>query len=564
LKCVLQPIVRDRHSFHYLHLWFYTSWMSAARKSKKNRKQGKQVVVDVVVPRTLPSSGPPPRRIQRLARGDISRVPKNRLNVNVNQNIVRQQADQLALSLSVPAGRAAIRRPSPYNNEETTACTTTRILQVDWSGASTLTNGPGVPVGNQMVVVFREVLRAYIVYDKNYVGAAWGGVCYFATYGNMGASLPISTMTYTGEGGAIPLPIAYVQNSGGYQPHTQFLYAGAHLGRKGIWIDADTLRTTNITFQVTGGGLFETNRVNAFLLAGNDWSLVTSTSPDVAGNGLLVLSRRGYYAFDITDSTDTARTLNNFAIAGTCDVFAHLPVNGIATIVDTLGECRVNAASALWTNTAPIINRGGQVTACQIAGGEGWFNNDRYTKLASRKGAESMGYDNGIYGYHKMSDERDVQMNTWVTMGSTSSNDFVADYQFDLVSPVPFVVFMATVPLSGTTWPGGFGQLCLTSMLEWKTDSPIFDARPADVEPEVYNMALRVVRDVPQFHSNPVHLAMIGAAIVRGLSALFGAAVRYAPVISTIGSTGMQFMDAVKSANDRSRRNDTAGTIGRV
>lgn len=459
--------------------------------------------------------------IQKKKKDGKSAQPRANANVAEAKDVLAC----LAKSLMKPEDSAVYRYPSSVSGARTAVTKTSDMLEIDISQpfSGTTVAAPGVPEGTFIMFMFRNPLRAAVVYNKNPTHVHWGWDLYFSSPSNMMTNGITTTDTILPNGVQYDLPIASAKSRtdlpGAFTPHGPYLYPCWGLGKKAIWIDGDANYQTIVYFNASGlsSGTYTTCSIVAWQWAGRSWQQYsrdafpagtsTSTLP-------IAFNQRGYYAFSFVNTATSGVASLTVQADGSSDVFAHRAMVQFDQMAQQMGEARVLCYSVLLNNTSAELYRGGEIAGCQIGAGETWQQYTTYDRIANVSDAYRGPADRGIYGMDKLMDEYELRLRRPVVLNASGP----IDYSWSLDEDSPFIAVAVKVATVSGTWPGGSFLGHLTTALEYKTEAQWISTDVPRITPEMYTSALMIKKGAAQFTENPLHLLAIGRAIMSGLS----------------------------------------------
>lgn len=332
-------------------------------------------------------------------------------------------------------------------------------------------------------------------------------------------SLPLLFKLPGGEAGAIGVPRQFAATINGDQSTDRY-----------IWFDEGTVKLNAL---VAGAGASDICNVTWEMLkfdSKQSQSYNTQTQSKT-GNGSatqLVLSvTNGYYAFR---ANVTMLTTGGLASAGEVSLsiteenlsqkmqIVTLPVHNIEKFAGAVDALRVNSASCLWTNTTPMINRGGEIAGFQPAPGqsplhvlmdEGEFANSPFEVLSTQAGSVTLDATNGQFGYVKPAGVSEFYK--FEDEFSTGASGEITDSYYPLVDDKPCIIHAWKIPFNETVEFTGIMTTC--AVTEFLTDEQWLERRYADFDPSVVESAVQLLSEMPCFMENPLHIAMLDNAL---------------------------------------------------
>lgn len=198
----------------------------------------------------------------------------------------------------------------------------------------------------------------------------------------------------------------------------------------------------------------------------------------------------------------------------------HYPVEDLAEYMGAVEGLRVNAASLLWTNTTPAIDRGGEIVGFQPAPGQNWlhllyhagqgYDESPFEALSSEAGSVVLDATNGMYACSVPCSTTEVLNfgDEFSTSGAEGYEMNITDSYYPLIRGNSADLFLAWLCPSGST-----GVLTKTSVVEWTTDKQFYEKRYPDVSWNELQAAIRLLSAAPHFTENPKHIASMHSSL---------------------------------------------------
>jgi len=193
----------------------------------------------------------------------------------------------------------------------------------------------------------------------------------------------------------------------------------------------------------------------------------------------------------------------------------HKPLADLATNVPAITAACIAARDVTISNLSAVLTLGGGFAASVVKGtwlsmlAEGDANVyvgriDPYTLLAQIKDVTTMRADNGISGFVKPTSDETYEMRQFFS----EQLNVISDVWSPISSPyLGQLIFGLQVPLSGVGLPV-FSAMA-TSTVVYQTDDVWRATAPPTLNWRAFQDAVQVVRDVEQFHENPLHINAI-------------------------------------------------------
>jgi len=438
---------------------------------------------------------------------------KLRGTVSSTELALRKCAEVVMLPLSTPA----IRWSSQFSEKAT-------ALAVPWQRQNALWLPPGT-AGKQMpntdtfAIIFRNPERFAIIYDSNPAGLA--SIYVFSILGTL-VQLPSVTPTIQlAPNNAVGIHLCYAVPTTLYQPHGPLLLCGTPSGdseeqERFVWFDLGT----TLTFQSSAsiGGVNVTFFMNRYSKGGERDAVVQLLWASTTGYSAiqtLTPPSSGYYSFSVSSPTVITLGLQNvqYNLPAGNDCFRHLTLNQFFSNITSVQGLRINGASLMYSNTAAETARQGVIAGLQLTVKSWWpdyINN--FGTLSSSEDATQMRADNGLYGFLKPNDIKDFLTQKHST--TTGSNIVDSFYPLELDTPA-LIIYAQIPPAANTTIPNPqVGYWTFGASIEYATLDVWRATNISRVPVETWNGALELVKKVPAFHENPLHLQEIWDSIV--------------------------------------------------
>jgi len=265
-------------------------------------------------------------------------------------------------------------------------------------------------------------------------------------------------------------------------------------------------------FQVVAGALpASTSCVLTIALSdGDDEFIPNSITATSAADGTCVFPlNNANFSTDVgTDWTGYIRVdyLNRASTGAAYDLvyannnasFRHLTLGAFEQVETIIDSFRANGLGLMFSNTAPVLSRNGDVVACQIPKSISWTSLIRggFTALASRPLAVTMDAKDGVQIFWKPTAPFDMQF--------IDVTDAANDSNFYSLNPLSdYLAICVRIPKKD----GRAGKCQVHCNAEGRTSSPWFGlVMDAPGERAASAAAMDFVRSSPQVHENPLHV----------------------------------------------------------
>jgi len=256
------------------------------------------------------------------------------------------------------------------------------------------------------------------------------------------------------------------------------------------------------------------------------------TSPQAAGTTEMDLTptKNGYYVIEFLCPTAPGFVLQvqGMSLYGNGNAcFAHNMVQDLVTELYNVKTVRIVGQSLTYTNSSPVIDKGGKCAMFQLNGGEDWldFAEGGYEKIASANGSGRMTTENGMYGFLKPSSASDFEMRSCAGFTQTGSLEIV---YFDLDKPTQMLVFASEI----TQEDGRDAYFTFSTSLEFRTQNQWFEQLDSETNAELFEKSMALIRDLKQYHENPFHLS----DLAQGAKSAIKKVLQYGPAILQLAS----------------------------
>jgi len=363
-------------------------------------------------------------------------------------------------------------------------------------------------------IIFRNPERNSILYDQNPTGAQKSYAVQMQGGGGAAPSGSASWQLLPDDKRAVITPYAISQNP--YAPHGPTLFAGTVRGsaERLLWCDAGDVYSINLQTDTNGavtvGGDIYTNtghsvtQQSVIFIAGSPQTLTIKAAGGTLG---------GYYGLSLlVPTTGMTVTINQLTIVGTGASFGHQPLPNFAANAPSVDGCRVLASSLMFTNTASVLNLGGEIAGYQTAEGDHWMNypntNSTFKTVSNLSDAVVMNMSHGMYGFLKPTEVEDFDYQNHLTYNAAN---VLIDSTYSIDEAGSFLIIVGDCAVAA----GCLGYYSVDCGLEYLTDDTWRDTAKADVDYRVYDEAVNRLKYLDQFHENPLHLSDLWSGIKK-------------------------------------------------
>jgi hypothetical protein len=238
----------------------------------------------------------------------------------------------------------------------------------------------------------------------------------------------------------------------------------------------------------------------------------------------------GYYGLHMKSNVTTTLA---FAMSNTVysDCFCHLPLANFSLNYQSVIGARILGSSLMFTNTAAVLNLGGEISGYQTAQNEQWMNyvntNSVFSLVSSLPDAETKNMSQGMFGFIKPTQTEDFDYKTHLVL-DIAGNIISSSYPID--APGSFLVMVGNC----TTPAGCLGYTTMCNSIEYLTKDVWRETDYARTSEADYQAALNVIKTLEQFHENPLHLSELWSGIKKAVGDIAGGFIKYGvPIIQT-------------------------------
>ncbi len=455
----------------------------------------------------------------------------------VGKSITSLEA-KIAESLCLPGetGTAPYRWASIFSNKGTALASPFQIIAPNFA-QSPATYGM-IGQYETLLVSTRNPLAAIILYDQN-SAAKQSNYLLYANPG--GTAAPASAVQYVLDDFADhDIGFTYGVCESAYQAHGPAMFAGRVTHNpKGrfFWFDVGTTLTAVVESDTSGkvtlacdywgpNGFREDYLSQSNVMVANTPITATIKAANVAA---------GYYSLRVvneTGSDNVTITLSAMYLKVTSSVFRHLALPSLWDTAGSVQAIRFLAHSFKFTNTSGMISRSGSIVARQASNKENWqsyIQSDSYAYLAGLSDTKTFPADKGMFGFLKTTQPSDLDFMRYLV--SNSGNE-VVDSSWPIDDCLSFCVSVVKVNDSN----GSSFTLTPRFGIEFETTNLWYSTGLSEHPVAVYQRALEAVRDVEQFHENPLHFKEVVSKIGNFLSSAVSGLMKYAPLVQNVAS----------------------------
>jgi len=503
----------------------------AARKPKKSLQPTKSQTYQASV-------------LSKKIASTVPRLAKNLQAMRLDRSLGSSGSKRLAALIANPSAS-----PSGFrvNNQDTNFTATANLPHyVELTASTKFGNTTLASTTTSQLFLFRDAARYFINFLAN-PSQSW--YVYYGMYyvnGSETESLILPTtkvaINFTRFaalpiGNSVPSVITTGQNVA-LQPHDTYLYPGIRSGDPNeSYIYAD--KGATFTFVLTGTS--STTDIDIYLYKGSgvmDVKVTSLTFSSSASESYTSLTE-GYYKFVVVDTAGTA-AFQHIYLSGSGDTFAHHAVPGFSTALPVYQNARLNGVSLLLHPTAPELYEGGTVTGVYLQN-----LNTQWTSLIGQAPDYNIHYKRtlpfttGCYTFLPVDDMASMYM---VKSTALDSSNTLMESNFMLDANAGYVTLLVVAPNQGTTASPSAPSLefLVTTdvVVEYETRDMTRSTAACSDRHTTTSDAYDIVRRMPIFYENPMHLADIRRAVSSGFSKFKGAVGTAGKVVGIAESIG--------------------------
>jgi len=458
----------------------------------------------------------------------------------------KQQFLDIAAAMSDPKGSPGWRWASEYNDGLTATAVPWALFPNTSNGGGSTAGVPILPITDGCAFVFRCAERAYVVYNPNPAGKTYTYQAYFAN-----DPQPPSTSyppTSLGGVGEVPFAPAYWNAVSTFTPHGSTLFCGTDgLSQyRYMYMEAGVVVTATTDLL---SGLSSANEVVLYLRRWVDGSVYDIAENATQGTGVgglactvtVPANKGGYIAvtFSVRDHTTKVGNpavnvgFQSLKFEGANAVFEHHCLPGYENNVGSADGTRIMSASCMLSNDASPLNRQGKIAMVQSPEKYEWTHwvDGGFQAVSSAQGSQTLVADNGMYGFLKPTKTTDFDFYSY---SDTIGGNVVAS-QYPLKSETAYLVCYfqcvnaaastdLTTPTQDFHWTIAYGCEYQTADIWRSLDVSIYSA-------DVCRKALEQLKNIPQFHENPLHVAEIWQKIKSLAKSAVDGIIKWGPTV---------------------------------
>lgn len=490
--------------------------MTNQRKGNQKKGQGK-AKGNTNKPKPRPKTNARPRTVSSRMATAGKAINSAVASVSTQHSASKSIAYALANPSAVPNLRIAL-----AGDSVPTAVTSLHEFQT-YKVSSVGVNYPEVELGSMAIALFRDPLRHMIKYVANPNRA---DMYYEAKFAKVDLDI-------TGAVAEWITPLWFfstaLQGSADFCPHGPVLYLGKHTEKpqaRFVWMDVGTELIVNMTEPQVGDYIMPYEAVDQNQVT--DLTAITALS---VTQFHFVAPHAGYFALEYHPfSAHVTRKISSMSyesVVGFGDCWGHTALPGVGDHLTHLKKIRVDAASILISPTASLLNNSGTIHAIYSTETVNWKNYLNKEMTAQQSGQmdylySRKSYKDGMYGFVKPSGAEDL---AWRMEISRDTSSEVNDIYYYLNSNAGHLLFWIDTSSTGDVAAGAMVELTTFTNLEWV---PLGQAwmevhlPPASFTSLATQEAFDVIKYMPTFYENPMHLSDIRSGIGKAARFAYG------------------------------------------
>jgi len=193
--------------------------------------------------------------------------------------------------------------------------------------------------------------------------------------------------------------------------------------------------------------------------------------------------------------------------------YCHKPIPGMFTNMSSVDNIRILACSLLLSNRTPDLTAGGNIYAKQVPSKVDWIVWLGDKNISNTNDYFSSPLKKGCYGFLKPESETDFDLRTHFTL---NDDGVLCDSFYPLLSEFPYLLMKGNAGEDPTT--SKFTGIIESAVgIEYSTENKWIATVLPQSNREAYEASVEVLRTVPQFNENPIHLKALVSNIAKGI-----------------------------------------------
>jgi len=221
----------------------------------------------------------------------------------------------------------------------------------------------------------------------------------------------------------------------------------------------------------------------------------------------LITWGEGYYGWQLIVNQSGVQESGpmrvGFSIPAETWIWAHLPIPGILSNLNSVTGIQVNAVAMLLTNNASEMVRNGSVLQRQLGEGAYWQKYTSYASVAEARGLPPIPLVNGFYHFLKPTCPDDFE---WQKVIDADANPLNPNRMwYPIKSSFQFAVMAIKLNVDGN-FSGQDMTLTLATGFEYTSPDRWREAKPAALRNHEFLLMIELLRYCPTAHENPFHM----------------------------------------------------------
>jgi len=440
---------------------------------------------------------------------------ERRVHSPLPASVMEQMEEQLAYSICAPGATAGIRY-SDMSTKKTALCNPFEILPTSFGGTPTYTNYRALGSAEGSLFLFRNPLRAAVIYDANPQGLASN---YY---------LPVNWPIVPNSQQTIVDYPFLVPANGFTAWHGARLFQALYSDHEGSYYFADAGEVFTFTVTNASGSNYNGSMaLDTYTNLGYVPNAVVSATTTVTAtfNFSYTFTTATYFRPRfVTGNVPGSMGSNNITIfsiqspsgANSTSHFKHLCIKDLNNNFSAADEIRIIGLSAMFSNFQTQLNLGGQAAGLQAAGEDDWLTlvptagSSMVAAVQSSNDSALMNASTGLYGFLKPMDTSDFD---FIDLYETNAQGTLVNAGYHLDGNPSYMCIAVASPTGVST----SGTWTLRYCIEYSSRDTWRNLDISCMPDETARRALDRTRYVSQFHENPKHLADVAKQVGQAL-----------------------------------------------
>jgi len=443
------------------------------------------------------------------------------------RKVEARAASKVIEAITLPRNSQPLRLGSgAYGSDPTGACNPWREIPISFNDGAF----PATKEFANVAFMFRSSLRA-AVYSYNTKDFP----CHYYAVDSSGSdNLAVDASFYYNPGALAD------QNGNG--PHGPYLYSGRNGPsdeHRGFWIDAGT----NVTVVVGPTVIDAVFEVKIMRYSGREW-IEENVHAYAAGGGSFAYPAltSAYYAFVfkyVSSVSGTAGPANFSVDLAWTDIgqaFAHIPIPDMEKQFASVERLRIIGMGLMQTNNSAAIQKQGTCVGAQLDPGTQWTDYLEWKSLSKLRKANIRPSDNGIYGFCKPADPKDLAFLAEFQTATGGLNDEQALSELGELSDCAFLItpespFIAVAMDVSQVLTGVTGYYTFSWSVEFLSNDLWRSLSLGEIDDDILKESLAFISAVPQWHANSDHITDLWNSIKSVAGKIVDGVMEYGPSV---------------------------------